>query len=134
MFHRERITMKKFDRIRVLAPLNLVLYLGALWLTGYFPGWGNLALAVMDVVTIVVVYLIVRRYVEHHRLTSWEQVAPKLVRPFLVLVVLAVLHFIGALVQDDMLQQVFAYLPVTLVVSVGGVYLLMTRKPPYQGI
>lgn len=124
--------MEKFDRIRVLAPLNLVLYIGALWLAWFMPGWGNLALAVMDLVTIGVVLLAARRFIERYQLSSWEQLGPKLVGPTLALLGLAIVHLVGAFLHDDTVQHCLAYLPVTVVVIIGGSYVLDKAKPPYR--
>lgn len=124
--------MEKFDRIRVLAPLNLVLYIGALWLAWFMPGWGNLALAVMDLATIGVVLLAARRFIERYQLSSWEQLGPKLVGPTLALFGLAIVHLVGAFLRDDTVQHCLAYLPVTVVVIIGGSYVLDKAKPPYR--
>jgi hypothetical protein len=102
--------MKKLDRIRVLAPLYLALYIGALIYVESHSIWGNVLLAALDVLGLFVAALIARRVVEGRKMSSWSRVAPKLFWAHMLLIGMAILHLVGACMPTPELQQLFAYL------------------------
>jgi len=121
--------MEKLNRIRVLAPLNVALYVAALWLAGLMPGWGNLALVVMDIVTAVVAILIVRRFIDAYSTSTWNKVGPKLSWFILLMLMLAVFHTVGVFIRDDDVQRMLAFIPVSVAVVLYGFYVLDKYKP-----
>lgn len=124
--------MEKLDRVRVLAPLYLTLYIMGMVYAMSHSIWGNLALAALDILGLLVASLIARRVVEGHQLSSWAKVGPKVFWLYVLLIGMAVLHLVGMFMPNPGLQQLFVFLPPAIGLVLYASYLAdwFTRNHP----